>query len=535
MQICFITFESLNCSERKNHSIVKHVNFFAIRGLIFDTSTTGAVESIVKSDIANLVSSLQTIQFNVINSGLDIDAFSDQQTDNTRYSLVNLLQDGTYQTQSVVFDDAMFKMLTSVSSIRNSSISSFNMSLASDSTPSNFFYVDYNGLRPLRGGAENISSTYYQYYYDRTTTYVNTIEGIMIAALVLVFIFEFAIVPSIFSVQKTNNRVLSLFGYIPEASIDELAEKCEIFLENYIDDRSERRDYDIEESQPYSEEEREQGEEEEEELNDSMKKSQNNSSYLGVSQNEEEMQGSAMNVSGATEGDRIGHRVALYKESPNRPMINRRPSKDMGVSEHMTQTLKVPDSKPRPRPSRPSRDGSVRRDMDGSHISVNRSRNSIDPGRAVAKSRNSLNSSRRSLDKIPSENKTDKPTSSQNFDSAAHAEPPKNDKEMMMLLKQKEEEEEKELEEHQARSQKLMNSRDNNRISMTIQFTIFALIYAGYFIADFVIEVVYVRNVRDAYVHMQQISQRPANVKFVHVFTQEELAEGSLIYIDGTI
>lgn len=37
-----------------------------------------------------------------------------------------------------------------------------------------------------------------------------------------------------FSVIKTNNKVLSLFGYIPIEEIKELTSRCEIFIKDFL-------------------------------------------------------------------------------------------------------------------------------------------------------------------------------------------------------------------------------------------------------------------------------------------------------------
>ena len=45
------------------------------------------------------------------------------------------------------------------------------------------------------------------------------------------------------------------------------------------------------------------------------------------------------------------------------------------------------------------------------------------------------------------------------------------------------------------RSQKLLNSKDNNKSIVICQFSFFALLFIAYFIVDIVLELMYLQNV----------------------------------------
>ena len=64
----------------------------------------------------------------------------------------------------------------------------------------------------------------------------------MILGIIFVFCAQIILVPIVFSVHKTNNKVLSLFGYIPPAEITELAGKCERFIINHLEDKNEKKE-----------------------------------------------------------------------------------------------------------------------------------------------------------------------------------------------------------------------------------------------------------------------------------------------------
>ena len=483
-----------------------------------------SLEDTVKTNLITLIDNLQSVQFEVIKANIQVNS----ESNSTNYTIVNLLQDGSNQTQVTTFDDALFQFITSASSVRNSTLTTFNNTSTVDSTKKNFYYVNYNGLRPLRWGSENIAMDFYNYYFDRTSTYWITIEIIMIVALVVVAVSMVIIVPFVFSVQKTNNRVLSLFGYIPRNDINLLADKCERYLDTYLEDRDERRDGDYDASQDeegegeeegYADgEEQGEGDGENPDVTNSVERSQ--ASFNAGEAGGEVLHSSAMNVSQATEGNGIENKVALYKDSTPkkngfdqehtaRPMNN-------SVKGHLAQSLRVPDGR-----------------MNNSKINTSKMDNSrMGMGRVA--STNQLN---KSLEKSRSKDgkfgsKSDMNGSLQKSHNASTLnERPRA--EALLDRKAAEERAEQEADAYLERSQKLLNSKDNNRFKTIFQFSIFALLFMAYFAIDFGTEVIFVNNVRNAYIHFRQILERPADVKFVNVFAQEELATSGIVTIEG--
>jgi hypothetical protein len=53
------------------------------------------------------------------------------------------------------------------------------------------------------------------------------------------FISQIILIPIVFSVHRTNNKVLSLFGNIPTIEIKELVAKCEKFMQKFSEERQE--------------------------------------------------------------------------------------------------------------------------------------------------------------------------------------------------------------------------------------------------------------------------------------------------------
>lgn len=193
----------------------------------------------LKAQLINLIDSLQSVQFGVIKDTVEVqnslNGFA-----NLLYTVYNLNQDGSTTSQQSSYNDALFQFITSASSVRNSSLASFIAGTDVESTVKNFYFVNYNGLRTIRWGSEDIAEETFKYYYDRTLTYQYSIFYFMIPALCFLFIAQFILIPFVFGVQRTTTRVLSLFGYIPLKEITYLAVNCERFLRDYIQDHNEK-------------------------------------------------------------------------------------------------------------------------------------------------------------------------------------------------------------------------------------------------------------------------------------------------------
>lgn len=91
------------------------------------------------------------------------------------------------------------------------------------------------------------------------------------------------------------------------------------------------------------------------------------------------------------------------------------------------------------------------------------------------------------------------------------------------------------------RTQKLMNSKDNNRKIVVFQFVFMAIIFIIYFVLDYILELQFLDDVRQSFSHLQLISQRPAVVKYTVVFTIEQIAtatiqmQNSQVFTNGTM
>ena len=111
-------------------------------------------------------------------------------------------------------------------------------SLTIGDTQKHFFYLENNGLNVLRDGSIFIANRFYDFYYDLTYKSETKLRIIMILGIVFLTVAIGVLIPIVFSVQKTNNKVLSLFGIIPMIEIKELSDKCEKYINNFLEEKN---------------------------------------------------------------------------------------------------------------------------------------------------------------------------------------------------------------------------------------------------------------------------------------------------------
>jgi len=106
-----------------------------------------------------------------------------------------------------------------------------------------FYYIQMNGLNSLREIGEDISASTISYYNDRADGFALFLLITMILGIAFLVLTSFLIIPKIFNVNRTNMKVLSLFGYIPPEEVEELADRCEQYIQVYLDEIAARRNY----------------------------------------------------------------------------------------------------------------------------------------------------------------------------------------------------------------------------------------------------------------------------------------------------
>lgn len=79
------------------------------------------------------------------------------------------------------------------------------------------------------------------------------------------------------------------------------------------------------------------------------------------------------------------------------------------------------------------------------------------------------------------------------------------------------------------RSEKLLNSKDNNRKLVICEFCIFALLFISYFLVDYSLQSSFINNIKKSYDHLSLISQRSSLLKYSVVFTLEYMIDPAFV------
>lgn len=235
----------------QRHNLMAEINYrirmlqLNATGMLVDAPP--GLETELRQDLVSLIDSLSSVQFQIMTATQTL-ASDDYYTVDSEYITLEHLLETTVNKERRIYTDSVFQYITAASSIRNSTLTQLSTPSTIDSTLKNFFFVRRNGLGPLRVGSEKAADNFMNYYMDKADSYNTRFEVIMIVGIILLAISEFILIPIVFSVHRTNNRVLSLFGFIPLSEITELAAKCERYMANYLEDHKERKDYSGDES-----------------------------------------------------------------------------------------------------------------------------------------------------------------------------------------------------------------------------------------------------------------------------------------------
>jgi len=324
-------------------------------------------------------------------------------------------------------------------------LASFSSISDLDSTIKNFFFVRRNGLGPLRQGSEAQAEEFNEYYKDLTKKYEAKFRIILIVGLLVLFLSQLVLIPIVFSVHRTNNKVLSLFGYIPINEINELAAKCERFIQKYLEDYQDKRENSMEKS--------------EQENENSTRREHNDNTYFEVNPNESmNPENIKLNIS---EGEGLEAKISnLHKDY--------QPPRDNLLSSSQSQGNGI-------------RSDGKQEEEDKSLLKA-----------ATTDNKDSVIKSKLT----PKEE--DKHNNEEDIDAVMD------------------------------RTQKLLNSKDNNRKTVIIQFISVAILFALWFIINFVDIIMVLKRFRFSMDHLEMLTQRAPNVRYAFGFAFEEVAENNL-------
>ena len=377
--------------------------------------------------------------------------------DSKYITLEHLQETGTASLDSRIYTDAVFQYITAASALRNTTLSLLTNS-NSETSVKNFYFLKKNGMGPLRAGSEAEAENFYNYYIRKTETYNTIFLIIMIVGIVILVISEMILIPIVFSVHKTNNRVLSLFGYIPEDEIDELVAKCKEYMESYLDEHKDQRDYSFDGS--------------EEEVEPSNRPDNVESSYLEVSQNQD-----------VGEDENEGP-----EQSAQLDVSEKIKASPIPIKSDIQFSLKVPNNA-----SSAVTRTTTKSPLISVTLSPEKSPMASDP---LVKNRSGIRD--------------------------------KEEKNVTKEEDKKREDADMEAERAFSKSQKLLNSKDNRRSKVMIQFIGIALLFFLYFLVDYLwVEKTFLTNIKLNLQHLKLSASRMSEIRYLNAFALEEIAEAN--------
>ncbi|KAM3130308.1 hypothetical protein pb186bvf_017604 [Paramecium bursaria] len=454
------------------HNVMADVNFYtrllSMLGNFTYTptsrrSTVAAVQTQVQTNLSNLVNNLQNIQFDVIKARITEEARQSDNLDLQTYPIAFLLTSGAIQIYQNIFNDALFQFITSASSLRNATLTSFNGSIFTNinNDDKNFYYVMTNGLFVLRNGSEFYAQNFFNFYQDLINGYKSTFYAIMSVGIVCLVISCCVLIPIVFQVHKTNNRVMSLFGIIPIPEIKNLANKCEKYMQDFLEDKNEKKEVvDAETDKPPQQNPVEEQKQEVYEVDNEDEDVQQAQPKFVISQIKSGTQQPQQNGTNSVKSDSQKNKLASNLQA---------------------------------------------------NLATNVNNTNLQPGQPNS---NNIHSSIQQTSNAPKSGLG--PT-------AVTQGLTKNEQKNQQNIQDDKKENEEEAE--NLRSQKLLNSKDNNKSVVIVQFMIFALIFIAYFILDINLEIAYLSNVSMIYNHLSYTSHRPIVIKYNVYFTFDMIVQ----------
>jgi len=426
--------------------------------------------SFIRPFLEQIISQFNLVQFEICQARM----IQNQTTKNfkiIRTEALSLQTDGTVVSTDINANQAYSIYAASAKRYIDIPISEFHSPDGYTSAEIAFYYIKANGLTKLRTASESVTIAYKDYYIDRTHSFFNFFLATMLIGIFFLFAAIFIMLPKIFSVNKTNMKVLSLFGYILPDEVQKLADKCESYMEEYLDEAAFHKEY----SSYFSN------------LDESEERVQ-------LTKNPEEEEAEE-----GSEVPQVKRNLMSIEEFQNESMT----SANQDFTLQMREFSKIEDQIKLPVLT--ARTAALQ-NSPGRFPSTNRTTARDDKPLINIKDASFASHSRQRMSIMPP-----------------------NFKILQDKIEKQEIEENEELQEYLLeRSRKLKNSKDHSKKGVSIRMLMFASIFVAYFLGDFIHELVVLKNYRRLISHLVLLSSRTSDLKFAFLFAQEEIFENNI-------
>jgi len=235
-------FEALETSAERN-GVLAEMNQYV--RLVYGAEggyLIGLDTSPIKPMIQNMLTHIVHMHFDIIQSRI----VQNQTTGDFKivHTSIKVMQpDGTIMSRGIYGNQAFSIYFGSVQRYIDIPFSEFHSPDGKTIAEQAFYYIKTNGLATLRTVSESVTGAYKKFYITRTQNFFHFFLATMIIGVSFLLAAILIMLPKIFSVNQTNMKVLSLFGYILPEEIQKLANKCEIYMEEYLDEAAIQKEY----------------------------------------------------------------------------------------------------------------------------------------------------------------------------------------------------------------------------------------------------------------------------------------------------
>jgi len=212
------------------------------KGMLDSATTDPTFESTTHSSLGAEIDDLVDVQFQVVQNRVLMNETLDNMVLDS-ITVRDLLDGGSVLLRKTTENDASYNYILDAERMNSIPLADYTSGTTVTQAQKLFSYIQMNGLNSIREISADISADTISYYNDRADSLSLFLLITMILGIAFLVMTSLLIIPKIFNVNRTNMKVLSLFGYIPPEEVEELADRCEQYIQVYLDEIAARRNY----------------------------------------------------------------------------------------------------------------------------------------------------------------------------------------------------------------------------------------------------------------------------------------------------
>ena len=204
------------------HSLLSNIRDLTLLNQGFVFNDTFLEEESLRTSIENTLAEVQQLHTDIQLNSLGLTSAQNMLNSNNSIKIYFSPE----QFQYFDLSDATQQIISKALNIKNKVLSELI------SSQSDVFFVTYNLFNDYYVNLKLASDLYVQALNDRTTLKKTTFMIFLIISAISIFVALIILIPVLMNVNKTKEKVLSIFLDIPEKTVKILFTKCETFISN---------------------------------------------------------------------------------------------------------------------------------------------------------------------------------------------------------------------------------------------------------------------------------------------------------------